>query len=1398
MTVNVLGPLAVDGDAEPLAPRDRVVLAALSMSPHEALSADRLADALWGDDPPASWTKQVQACIVRIRKALGTESVRTTRQGYVLDVPEDGVDAFRFERLLRRGRELLALHEPERARYTLMQALDLWYGVALADLDGWAPGEAVARRLEERRQDAEELVVEAALRSGAWREVLTEAGRLVADQPYREARWALLARAQYQAGRQAEALTTLQRARAVLAGDLGLDPGEELATLEESILRQDPELLPASEEAGSSPACPYRGLLFYDVDDTEQFFGRDAELGACREVLAQQGHVAVVGPSGSGKSSLVRAGIAASLRREGRSVVVMTPGAHPMTGLAEAGGLRPRAVLVVDQLEEAVALCDDAAERGEFLDALVAHEDAGADVVLALRADRLAQLSVHRAFARLLENGLHLLGGMDEEGLRTAIEAPARQAGLLLEPGLVDVLVHEVSGEPGALPLLSHALAQTWQRREGRTLTVEGYRASGGIQGAVAQTAERVFVGLNPKEQRTARDLMLRLVMPTGPGEAATRSPVPRRIAAPDRPREEIVEMLVAARLVTADDDVVALAHESLARAWPRLRSWLDADAEGQLILRHLTLAADSWQAMGRPDSELYRGPRLARALEWRGTTEAHLTETEVTFLDASGALAREESRSAEQRLHEQARSNRRLRALLGGVMALLLVALGAGVVAIKQGSRADEQARLATVSDLAAESRAARADDPQLALLLALEASSPALSGGGSVPREAVEALHAAVLASRLDYATEDGGGAVAWSPGGDLVATEGPEDSGLVDIRDAATGESVSRFPGHDLDVNDVAFGPGGVLATAGDDGALRVWGSHDEQALAEVKGEGEVWGPSFARSGRPLVAAAWPDEAKVRVVSLSGHSESPRTVAELSLLNWPVDTSLSPDGASVAIGTLNPDDARVVDVRSGEIRYRLRGHDAELTAVAHSPDGRWLATADNDGLVRVVEAATGRTKHTVSDATSGITSLAWATDSTRLAAGGWDGAIRVHEVTDDGVRTTIELGTPSHGGGVQGLAFSPDGSRLLSGDVVVSAATAWDVGAGGDAEVMNVPAPRTSAGAAFDPDGRLFTPGEAGTVNVWQGDPERAVAHLEAPESFEPAMRMTRQRGSDTQPATPPPRSVAVSADGALVGTGVGPAGATIWDVDTGEPLYAPPPRWMWRPAFSPDGRHFALGGEGTLTVRTAEGQAVASRSASDLEFADPTFSPDGRSVAYRRFPVDESGSADTELMLWNWEADTVRSVYAGTGHQPAISPGGNRLAIADIGEPPRVLDLTTGAVAFELEGHASGVADVTYSPDGSRIATAGLDGTVIIWNAGDGSLLLRLPALSREISTVAFSPDGRHLATGSIVEDVVRVWTLDVAELRGIADDRVVRGLTDAECEEYLHRRSCPSR
>src|SRR5215216_5381264 len=271
--IALLGPLVLNGDeggeAAPLGPRDRVVLAALAVRPGEVMSAEQLADALWGERPPPSWNKVVPGCVMRLRRILGTEAIETLPHGYRLVMAGDATDAQRFERLVGRSRELLTLGEPDRAAHLLGEALGLWRGQALIDLERCEAGRLEAARLEELRLDAEELRLDAALWVGRYREVLGEVQARVAEAPLRERRWALLALAQYQAGRQGEALRTLRQARSVLASELGVDPGPELVAMEQAILRQDPALVVEAVPAEASLTCPYLGLVPYDVRDSE-------------------------------------------------------------------------------------------------------------------------------------------------------------------------------------------------------------------------------------------------------------------------------------------------------------------------------------------------------------------------------------------------------------------------------------------------------------------------------------------------------------------------------------------------------------------------------------------------------------------------------------------------------------------------------------------------------------------------------------------------------------------------------------------------------------------------------------------------------------------------------------------------------------------------------------------------------------------------------------------------------------------------------------------------------------------------------------------------------------------------------------------------------------------------
>ena len=307
---------------------------------------------------------------------------------------------------------------------------------------------------------------------------------------------------------------------------------------------------------------------------------------------------------------------------------------------------------------------------------------------------------------------------MQTDELRRAIEGPARAAGLRLEAGLVDAMLADVEGEPGALPLLSHALYESWARRDGRVLTRAGYRAAGGVRGAIAHTAEEVFLGCSEQEQALMRRMLLRL---TELGEATedTRRRVPLAELIPEGEgageATAVLERLAGSRLLVVGDDSAEIAHEALIREWPRLRGWLAEDREELRALRQLTTAARSWDEAGRDEADLYRGPRLAAAVELAGE-ERQLSRAERDFLEAS--------RDAQERELESARRRaRRLRGLLAAVAAALVAALIAGAFALVQRGSARRSAVVAQAGRLAAQSREAAAQHPDLALLLALEA---------------------------------------------------------------------------------------------------------------------------------------------------------------------------------------------------------------------------------------------------------------------------------------------------------------------------------------------------------------------------------------------------------------------------------------------------------------------------------------------------------------------------------------------------------------------------------------------------------------------------------------------------------------------------------------------------
>ncbi|GAA1477125.1 hypothetical protein GCM10009623_15710 [Nocardioides aestuarii] len=729
MRVRLLGPVEVDSAPAQPAPRDRVVLAALAVRRGQPIDAEGLADALWPAGRPASWTKVIHGCISRLRTCLGPGAIETTDRGYRLVPGRVELDRDEFESLVDDARQHLLSQAPERAVAALDRAFGLWRGAPLTELVDWVPGRLEAARLEEVRHAAQEDRLQAELDAGRHHEAVSEAVVLAGEQPWRERRWELLALAQYRCGRQRDALASIRTARRALGSELGLDPGSGLVALERAILTQDPSLAADHDARAASGDCPWMGLVPYDGENRDTFFGRQEDVDQCLERLSEHPLLVLVGPSGCGKSSLMRAGLVPALRARGHAVAVLSPGADPLGALAAARAeVGEDGVLCIDQCEELFAGSLKHADVGSWLDQVAAFAGCGL-VVLTLRSDHVAGLVASPAVATLAERGVHLVAPLVGERLRATVEGPARVAGLHLESGLVDLLLRDAASEPGALPLLSHALAETWQRREGTLLTVGGYRSSGGISGAVAASADRLYESLTDDGRSQVRWLMLRMAGLSEHGEAV-RAPVDRATVGDDAERTRVVDLMVRARLLTTTGGAVELAHESLVRAWPRLRTWLEEDREGQRRWRHLAQSAAEWDRLGRPDSELYTGVRLAAAREWAARPDAQPTSLERSFLEASIGHADAERTELERQARRERTQNRRLRILLAGVAAGLVGALVAGLVAVDRGrtaaverDAAREARTLAAHEALVSRSLTLRTTNRSAAALLAVEA---------------------------------------------------------------------------------------------------------------------------------------------------------------------------------------------------------------------------------------------------------------------------------------------------------------------------------------------------------------------------------------------------------------------------------------------------------------------------------------------------------------------------------------------------------------------------------------------------------------------------------------------------------------------------------------------------
>jgi WD40 repeat protein len=1105
-----------------------------------------------------------------------------------------------------------------------------------------------------------------------------------------------------------------------------------------------------------SPA-PYVGLGRFQPGDRHRFFGRDRLTADLVRLGGAHRLVGLVGMSGSGKSSLLRAGLVPAVQ-EGSAPVgrpaalrILTPGERPATThasvLAAAEGAGDTWVLV-DQFEEIFTLCQDPRERAQFIDGLLTALEAGSRlrVVLAIRADFYGRCGEHQNFAQALQKATLLVTPMSREELREAVVKPAATRGLVVERALAARVVEEVADEPGGLPLLSHALLETWRRRRGKTLTLQGYEAAGGLHGAIARTAEDVYTRLEPAQADQARRLLLRLITP-GEGTPDTRRPAPRSEINPtgNTDTETVLEQLARARLITLDDDTVDLAHEALITAWPRLKEWISSDRARLRLHRRLAQDTAIWEELGRDPGMLYRGNRLSMVEEQLNAAEyrENLTKAELAFLTASTNAREREQRAAVRGVQRL----RRLRAAVSLVMVLVVVA---GAMAWQQSESREWERLRAEARRVAALADSLRSTDPVMAMRLSIASWSLA-----HLP-ESRSALMSAAVQKQVDVFTspETDPSAVRYLSGdGRTLINVGTQE---VITWDVNTHKRTASFRGlgRDLPHAGVVSPDLRKLTLVNDDGRVAFWD------LRAGRREGRYLraddGGELSPSGRTLLLYHTSETGTV--IQLKD-VRTRRTLLERRMRH--VLPLLGADGRpQEAVGvsfadTLRADRQRrqkyfpLADAQvSANDRYLalcVPGVRLELWDISQqrrlpskwtpkasavncfqegfhfTPDNRHLFLRNETG-VHIWDILSGRKTMTLEHET--LTQTEFSPDGKFIVAADADEILLWR--TED---PTMPIFRHAHSDSIiDELRLNMDERRIryfagMSHTVVRSLSLDGIV----DSRWENRPTVR----AAFSPGGSIL-----------------AIAHQNA-ETGRAYIRLLDGRNSralaspQSAPCSSPPPGqgfpfpcsvhMTFRHDGGVLAYGVSdatysasPERLVLWDVS--------------------DHRTRAL-----LTVTRPPSERA------EQAVNGVTFHPDKGSLIVSRIPSRE------QLEFWDMNRGSlIRTIPDAGGEILALKPGGHVL-VTNHGQ---FIDLHNGHIRRQALTSGSTTA-LVYSPDGRYLAAGDESGQVTIWDSEARKRLGILPAPAahvgkdRYVTALAFSPDARTLATAG-KDGTLRLW------------------------------------
>lgn len=1168
--------------------------------------------------------------------------------------------------------------------------------------------------------------------------------------------------------------------------------------------------------------CPFPGLNAFQAAEAEFFFGRERMVERMVERLLGHGFLAVLGPSGSGKSSVVMAGLVPALRRQLPALLVArcAPGRDPRERLQRAlielgvpAAAEPSgALLLIDGFEECFTLCMDAGLRAAFIEDLLALRGR-VFLVLTLRADYWGDCALAPALQEAIAIHHELVAPLSPGELGQAIERQAAAAQLHLAPDLLAALLHDLQEEPGAMPLLQHALRELWRQRRGPRLWARDYRRIGGVRQALAETADAIYAAANATDRERLREIFTRLIhldAEAAPGEprrdARRRIELLELIPAGDSPEpmRRLVATLANARLVVlrcdgpAGEQTVEVAHEALIRHWPQLGRWLDEDRIALGFREGVRQAARAWQTEGCSAHLLvHRGERLALVRQLETRPRCAFNRLESNYLESCTRLQEEDQH------REQAHAQKLAAAL----------------------SHALTAARRAESRQLAMHAGQACATQPLLALLLARAAVER------EPTCEAVSELYGTLLQS-FDFLTlgphPDAVIGACFSPDGGLVLTMAVDKVARLW---SAKGGLLSSLRGHEEALTSACFSASGaLLLTASRDGTARLW-TQEGTPVARLSGHrGAVLGARFSPDGTQVLTFSQDGTARLFAATgepgpvLLGHAQAV------------TDGQFSPSGEYLV--TVSYDGTAQLWDRHGTLRARFAAHAAPVTSVGFSPTGERIVTAAWDATARLWDCD-GRPCGTLEGHDNRVLTAMFSTDGERLLTAGRDRTARLWLATGEPLAVLR-----GHESGLVGAAFSPDGTTVLTvasdaharlwdsqgqlistlrghhrpltcGSLSPDGATvltgSWDgtvrlwPGCGAALPVLRGHKSAISCGA-FDPTGaRLATAGQDGRIALWSR-----------------SGRLRRMTAGHSDEIT----ACQFSPDGELLLTGSRDHRAALWSVDSGSVVWLRGHTgWLTSASFNSDGRLILTTSiDQTARLWRRDGRLLAVLRGHESAVHAGCFSRDGVAVL--------TAGADGTARLVGLDG-TLRATLR--GHTDCVtavtlSPDGQRFLTCSWDGSARLWQRDGGGLAV-LSGHGSWVLGGAFSPDGELILTYGRDAVGRLWNAS-GQCVALLRGHRGSITGGGFSPDGaqvltvsqdgrarlwtrtgRRLAVLSGHQDAVlsggfsqdgawvlttgadelaRLWPANLTALRTLADALAVREFTPEERDEYL----CP--